>query len=284
MVFQTHKNLSTHIESLKNENLKIGFVPTMGALHAGHISLMKEAAKSNDILVVSIFVNPTQFENANDLNKYPRTVENDTRLIYEHFGETQVVIYTPNVKDIYGDNAVAKSYRYDGLEHVMEGANRPGHFDGVGTILEFLFLKTQPDYAYFGEKDFQQLQIVKKLVEKLQLPIKIIGCPIKRESHGLAMSSRNERLSPNARKEAAFIIESLGKAKAYFNNHSINQTISMVQNLYHENQNLELEYFTIASEETLVPVKRKYRKHTYRAFIVAHIEGVRLIDNMRLSQ
>lgn len=283
MVFQTHIKLTAQIESLKNKNLKIGFVPTMGALHAGHISLMQEAMKSNDILVVSIFVNPTQFDNASDLSKYPRTLKNDTNLIYNHFGESNVLIYTPNVEDIYGDRAVAKSHQYDGLELVMEGANRPGHFDGVGTILEFLFQKVQPDYAYFGEKDFQQLQIVKKLVEKLHLPVKIIGCPIKREAHGLAMSSRNERLSPQAREEAVFIIQSLEKAKAYFKNHSINDTVAMVQKLYAKNKNLELEYFTIASEETLIPVKRKYNKHTYRAFIVAHLEGVRLIDNMRLS-
>ncbi|MEP3090484.1 MAG: pantoate--beta-alanine ligase [Nonlabens ulvanivorans] len=283
MVLQTHKELSSQIESLKNESLRIGFVPTMGALHAGHISLMQEAMKSNDVLVVSIFVNPTQFDNASDLSKYPRTVDNDIDLIYKHFDKSKVIIYTPHVEDIYGNSTVAKSYKYDGLEQVMEGANRPGHFDGVGTILEFLFQKVQPDHAYFGEKDFQQLQIVKKLVEKLHLPIQIIGCPIKREMNGLAMSSRNERLSPKARKEAIFIIQSLEKAKEHFKNHSINDTVEIVQKLYTENKNLELEYFTIASEETLVPVKRKYHKHTYRAFIVAHLEGVRLIDNMRLS-
>lgn len=283
MVFKTHKTLTSKIKEFKTANLSIGFVPTMGALHPGHLSLMEKALKSNDVLAVSIFVNPTQFDNASDLKKYPRTVDQDVSLIYEAFGKDKTVIYAPTVEDIYGDHPVSKRYRYDGLEHVMEGANRPGHFDGVGTILEFLFDKVQPDCAYFGEKDFQQLQIVKKLVEKLNLPIQIIGCAIKREPHDLAMSSRNERLSDPARQKAAFIHESLQIAKTHFKSNSIKSTIEMVQKLFEQQQDLELEYFTIASEETLVPVKRKYKKHTYRAFIVAHIEGVRLIDNMRLS-
>ncbi|MGJ8683870.1 MAG: pantoate--beta-alanine ligase [Nonlabens sp.] len=283
MVFKTHKTLSTQIEKLKKESLKIGFVPTMGALHLGHISLMEQAKKDNDVLVVSIFVNPTQFDNAGDLKKYPRTVDKDIELIYKQFGKTQVVIYTPSIEDVYGKQAVSKRYFYDGLEHVMEGANRPGHFDGVGTILEFLFDKVRPDHAYFGEKDFQQLQIVKKLVEKLNLPIKIVGCSIKREPHGLAMSSRNERLSKQARKDAAFIYNTLQKAKIHFQSHSIPSTTEMVQKLFQQQPDMKLEYFTIASEETLVPVKRKFKKHTYRGFIVAHLEGVRLIDNMRLS-
>lgn len=283
MIYQTHKSLTKHIEKLKKKSLKIGFVPTMGALHEGHLSLMQHAIASNDLLVVSIFVNPTQFDNASDLDKYPRTVDKDVAFIYKRFGENNCIIYAPTVQDIYGTNPVSKSYTYDGLEHVMEGANRPGHFNGVGTILEFLFKKVQPDHAYFGEKDFQQLQIVKKLVEKLKLPIQIIGCAIKREPHGLAMSSRNERLSEQARKDAAFIHECLLKAIPFFKSHSINATLKMVQKLFKEHHSLELEYVNIASEETLVPVQRKFKKHTYRAFIVAHIEGVRLIDNMRLS-
>ncbi len=283
MVFQTHKTLTTQIEKLKDKSLKIGFVPTMGALHQGHLSLMEQAIQSNDILAVSIFVNPTQFDNSSDLKRYPRIAEQDIELIYNHFDKNKVVIYTPSVEDIYGNNPVSKRYYYDGLEHVMEGANRPGHFDGVGTILEFLFEKIHPDYAYFGEKDFQQLQIVKKLVEKLKSSIQIIGCAIKRENHGLAMSSRNERLSPQARKEAAFIFETLQSTLVYFKTHSINATCKMVEKLFQAQYNFKLEYFTIASEETLSPVKRKFKKHTYRAFIVAHIEGVRLIDNLRLS-
>ncbi len=283
MVFKTHKTLTSKVKEFKTKGLSTGFVPTMGALHKGHLSLMEQALESNDILAVSIFVNPTQFDNTGDLEKYPRTVEQDVSLIYEAFGKEKVIIYTPTVKDIYGHSPVSKKYNYDGLEHVMEGANRPGHFDGVGTILEFLFHKVQPDAAYFGEKDFQQLQIVKKLVEKLELPIAIIGCAIKREPHGLAMSSRNERLSSDSREYAAFIHKSLVKARAHFKNHSIPDTIAMVESLYHNQSRLKLEYFTITSEETLVPVKRKYHKHTYRAFIVAHIEDVRLIDNLRLS-
>jgi pantoate--beta-alanine ligase len=164
----------------------------------------------------------------------------------------------------------------------MEGANRPGHFDGVGTILEFLFKVIDPDQAFFGEKDFQQLQIVKKLVEKQKWNIKITGCPIEREPHGLAMSSRNERLSPEAREKAQFIHASLQLAKKYFQQHSIKKTQKLVEELFEEEPDFELEYFTIASEETLKPVTRKYKNHHYRGFIVAHIEGVRLIDNTAL--
>lgn len=283
MVFKTHKNLTPHIEKLKSQSYTIGFVPTMGALHQGHLSLMDQALKNNDFLVVSIFVNPTQFDNPEDLKKYPRNVNQDIQLIYTELDEKKIIVYTPSVEDIYGSNPISKKYYYDGLEHVMEGANRPGHFDGVGTILEFLFKKIQPDHGYFGEKDFQQLQIVEKLVEKLKLPIQIVGCEIKREPHGLAMSSRNERLSSQARKEAAFIYQTLQEAKTYFQSHSINATIEIVEQLFQEHEYFQLEYFTIASEETLVPVSRKYKKHTYRAFIVAHLEGVRLIDNLRLS-
>ncbi len=281
MVFKTHKSLTQHL--LKYKNQQVGFVPTMGALHSGHLSLMERAMKDCDFLVVSIFVNPTQFDNASDLDKYPRTVDDDVALIYKSFGTKNCAIYTPSVDDVYKNQTVAKNYSYDGLEHVMEGANRPGHFNGVGTILEFLFTVVQPQRAYFGEKDFQQLQIVKKLVEKLKLNIKIIGCAIKREPHGLAMSSRNERLSKEARACASFIYNSLQKAKIHFKNNSINNTIKMVETLYDQQSLLKLEYFTITSEETLIPVQRKYHKHTYRAFIVAHIDGVRLIDNMRLS-
>lgn len=281
-IFNTQVELNKHLNKLRAQNISIGFVPTMGALHLGHLSLMQLAFKNSDRLVVSIFVNPTQFNNTSDLEKYPRDISSDTRLIKQHFQDKNIIIYAPTVNDVYGANVKSTRYYYDGLEKTMEGANRPGHFDGVGTVLQFLFEIVKPQVAVFGEKDFQQLQIVRKLVEKLHLPIYIIGAPILREKNMLAMSSRNERLTTKARKEAAFIYDALQRAKAHFSTNSINSTVKMVQNLFSEHNNFELEYFTIASEETLVPVKRKYKKHTYRAFIVAHLEDVRLIDNMRL--
>lgn len=283
MIFKSHKLLVEHLKKKVKSSETISFVPTMGALHNGHISLMKEAISQCDHLVVSIFVNPTQFDNKKDLEKYPRTVNNDVALIKKHINTHKLTVYAPEVKDVYGKQTVAKTYHYDGLENVMEGKNRPGHFDGVGTILEFLFAVVQPDKAFFGEKDFQQLQIVNKLVEKLQLNIEVIGCPIEREPHGLAMSSRNERLSPKAREKAQFIYATLQLAKKYFKHHSIKNTQKLVEELFKKEPDFELEYFTIASEETLNPVTRKYKKHHYRAFIVAHLEGVRLIDNLKLS-
>jgi pantoate--beta-alanine ligase len=282
MIFKSHKLLVEHLKKKVKSSETIGFVPTMGALHNGHISLMKEAISQCDQLVVSIFVNPTQFDNKKDLEKYPRTINNDVALIKKHINADNLTVYAPGVEDVYGKKTVAKTYHYDGLENVMEGANRPGHFDGVGTILEFLFKIIDPDQAFFGEKDFQQLQIVKKLVEKQKWNIKIKGCPVERESHGLAMSSRNERLSPEAREKAQLIYTSLQLAKKYFREHSIKETQKLVEQLFEKEPNFELEYFTIASEETLKPVTRKYKNHHYRGFIVAHIEGVRLIDNTAL--
>lgn len=282
MIFKSHKLLVQHLKKKVKSSETIGFVPTMGALHNGHISLMKEAISQCDHLVVSIFVNPTQFDNKKDLEKYPRTVDNDVALIKEHINAYHITVYAPEVEDVYGKQTLAKTYHYDGLENIMEGANRPGHFDGVGTILEFLFKVIEPDQAFFGEKDFQQLQIVKKLVEKQKWNIKITGCPIEREPHGLAMSSRNERLSPEAREKAQFIYTSLQKAKKYFQQHSIQKTQKLVEELFEKEPDFKLEYFTIASEETLKPVIRKYKNHLYRGFIVAHIEGVRLIDNIAL--
>lgn len=282
-ILHTKDDLSKHLKSLKNKGETIGFVPTMGALHAGHLSLMEEAMSLTTTLVVSIFVNPTQFNNQNDLEKYPRDVSKDASIIQERLGSKNICIYAPTVEDVYDDEVSAKKYTYDGLENVMEGANRPGHFDGVGTILEFLFKLIKPDVSIFGEKDFQQLQIVKKLVKKLKLPIKIKGAAIHREPNMLAMSSRNERLSKAARMQAGFIYKSLELAKSHFKVHSVLQTEKYIEKLYAAQKDITLEYFTIADEKTLKTVTRKSKDRTCRAFIVAHIEGVRLIDNIKLD-
>lgn len=284
MIFESHLLLTDFIKSHLKGSKTIGFVPTMGALHQGHISLMKEAISQCEHLVVSIFVNPTQFDNKKDLNKYPKTLDQDIQLIKKHIHSSKLTIYAPSVKDVYGKNPISKTYHYDGLENVMEGANRPGHFDGVGTILEFLFKVVQPDKAFFGEKDFQQLQIVKKLVQKLHLDLEIIGCPIKREANGLAMSSRNERLSKASREKASHIYKTLLKAQKYFKNNSITKTQELVKSIFSKETDFHLEYFTIASAETLQPVSRKYKNHNYMGFIVVHLEGVRLIDNIPLPQ
>jgi pantoate--beta-alanine ligase len=283
MIFESHKLLTKHLKSPLISTLSIGLVPTMGALHDGHISLMKEAVSQCDHIVVSIFVNPTQFDNKKDLEKYPKTVSSDIALIKKHIDPNKLTIYAPGIEDVYGNNTASKDYHYDGLEMVMEGANRPGHFDGVGTILEFLFTIVEPDKAFFGEKDFQQLQIVKKLTEKLQLEIEIVGCPIMREAQGLAMSSRNERLSDEGRRKAAFIYQALQKAQELFKNNSAKKTRQFIEELFAKETDFKLEYFAIASEKTLQDVTRRQMNHHYRGFIVAHLEGVRLIDNISLT-
>jgi len=280
-IFETKKALSKHINSLKNKRLDIGLVPTMGALHQGHLSLIRRALEENDFVVVSIFVNPTQFDNAEDLDKYPRTLERDINLLTV-FGE-KVIVYAPTADDIYDKNIQSEHYDFDGLENEMEGANRPGHFNGVGTIVGKLFEIVMPNRAYFGEKDFQQLQIIRKMVEKKNWNINIIGCPIFREKSGLAMSSRNERLSEKAKEEAVFIYETLLQAQEIFNQKSIREIKTFVEKQFDNHPNLQLEYFEIADEDTLQPAQTKQSEKKYRGFVVAHIENVRLIDNISLN-
>ena len=208
-VFHAQTQLKEHLESIISSKKTIGFVPTMGAIHQGHLSLLQQALNQNDVVVVSIFVNPTQFNNQQDLDKYPRTLERDVALI--KMLSDNIIVYAPTVDDIYNGTTIAQKFEYDGLESEMEGANRPGHFDGVGTIVKMLFEIIKPTNAYFGEKDYQQLAIIEKLVQKLHLPVKIHGVPIFREKSGLAMSSRNMRLSPPQHEASKVIYETLKK-------------------------------------------------------------------------
>lgn len=278
LVFTQKKVLSLHLSTIIEANKTIGFVPTMGALHQGHLSLMEQALKENDIVVVSIFVNPTQFNNTEDLEKYPRTLDADVAKM-KTLSET-LLVYAPDVDDIYEEKLASESFDYDGLELKMEGKHRLGHFDGVGTIVKRLFEIITPNKAYFGEKDFQQLQIVKKLVEKFQLSVQIIGCPIFREPSGLAMSSRNERLSPESRKKAAFIYETLLDAKKNFILKSAHETTEIVEKTFKKHPDFKLEYFEIADEKTLSICQKKDNSKKYRGFIAVFIENIRLIDNI----
>lgn len=273
--------LKKQIAAFKKDNLSIGFVPTMGALHAGHLSLIKQALATCDKVVVSIFVNPTQFDNPDDLEKYPRTLEQDVERISQLSGE--VIIFSPPASEMYGNTVSSEKFSFDGLEHQMEGKFRTGHFDGVGTIVKKLFEMVEPDKAFFGEKDFQQLQIVKKMVQKEQLNVEVIGCPIDREINGLARSSRNERLSPEARQNAAFIYQVLQKVKQEFGTKSASEINSWVSEEFKKNNALELEYFEIADEETLMTMQEKEDNQKYRAFIAAYSGDIRLIDNIALN-
>ncbi|QAA81888.1 pantoate--beta-alanine ligase [Aequorivita sp. H23M31] len=265
----------------KNKINKIGFVPTMGALHPGHLSLVEKALKENDIVVISIFVNPTQFNNITDLEKYPRNTEKDLSLL--NGVNDDLVVYLPQISDIYGDHAVSIHYDFEGLENEMEGKHRKGHFDGVGTVLTKFFEIINPDRAYFGEKDFQQLQIVRKLVQIESIPVEIIGCSIMREENGLAMSSRNERLSPKQKEGATIIFKTLSEVREKFDTHSIEELEKLVVERFLRDPNIELEYFEIVNEKNLKPLKQKKNDINYRAFIAAFLGDVRLIDNMSLN-
>jgi pantoate--beta-alanine ligase len=281
-VFNSKENISEAIAALKANKIKIGLVPTMGALHLGHLSLIKKGLEENGVVVVSIFVNPTQFDNHEDLEKYPRTLERDVNLL-KSVSKNKILVYAPSVNDIYGTNVSSSKFGFDGLEHEMEGKFRDGHFDGVGTIVKRFFEIVQPHNAYFGEKDFQQLQIIKKLVEKHKLSVNVIGCEIYRETSGLAMSSRNERLTLNHKKAAPFIYKTLQAAKAEFGTKSANKVTDWVTKEFAKNTLLELEYFIIADVETLKQIKRKSNKKQYRAFIAAYAGDIRLIDNIALN-
>ncbi|WP_374441389.1 pantoate--beta-alanine ligase [Epilithonimonas sp.] len=279
-VFYNRTSFLQYIDSQKEQHKTIGFAPTMGALHAGHISLYEEAKKHNDIVISSIFVNPTQFNNPEDLEKYPRTVDDDI----EKLENSKLVdaVYIPQVQDIYPDGMERKHYEFGGIENEMEGAARPGHFDGVGTVVEELFRQVKPDNAYFGEKDFQQLKIIEKLVEILNLDIQIHGVKIHRENNGLAMSSRNMRLSAAEKEASSVIYQTLKKVDDWFRVVSIPEIKNRVQEIF-DRDDMALEYFLIADEETLKEADFFSEDKNYRAFIVVNVEQVRLIDNMHLK-
>lgn len=280
LIFSKKDGLNAHLAPYREAGTSIGFVPTMGALHSGHLSLMAQSLAQNGLTVVSIFVNPTQFNNPEDLEKYPRTLDADAAKVAAL--DASIIIFAPEVDEMYEGNTVSRHYDFDGLEHQMEGAHRPGHFDGVGTIVKKLFEIVQPTNAYFGEKDFQQLQIVKKLVEKEHLGINIVGCPISREPNGLAMSSRNERLTTEERTEAAAIYKILQEARERFANESIADVKHYVENAFEAHPEFKPEYFEVADEATLLPATLKENRK-YRAFVAVFLGNVRLIDNISLN-
>lgn len=281
-ILNNRESLKSYINAQKEQGKSIGFAPTMGALHSGHLSLYEHARKDNDIVISSIFVNPTQFNNPEDLEKYPRTIDKDINLLKEH-GFVDAV-YIPTINDIYPNGAQSKQYDFGGLESEMEGKFRPGHFDGVGTVVEELLRQVQPNRAYFGEKDFQQLAIIKKLIEITGLPVEIYGIPIVREENGLALSSRNQRLSPERREEAKLIYETLTKAnedfKAGKNPSEIRRAVAQT---FDNIKDYTLEYISIADKETLREAHEFLPSKSYRAFIVVVVDGVRLIDNLHLK-
>ncbi|MBC6997714.1 pantoate--beta-alanine ligase [Cytophaga sp. FL35] len=280
LIFRTQKELQNHLNSNPKKN-SLGLVPTMGALHNGHLELVRTAVLQNKTVVVSIFVNPTQFDKKEDLEKYPKTFEADKRLL--ETVSNDLIIFAPSETEIYGNAIESKTYDFDGLDKVMEGAFRDDHFNGVGTIVETLLKLVQPTRAYFGEKDYQQLQIIKKLVSSQQIPVEIVPCPIVREQHGLAMSSRNERLSKETRLKAGYIYQILQAAKIKFGTKSASYVKDWVAKEFENYRELELEYFEMTEAENLLPVIEKSIDKKYRAFIAVYADGVRLIDNIALN-
>jgi pantoate--beta-alanine ligase len=278
-IFNTKQELKSYLSAQKERTKTIGLIPTMGALHQGHLSLIKKAKRKNDVVVVSIFVNPTQFDKKEDLTNYPKTIENDTKLLESVSCD---VLFFPSVEEIYEDHVSSEKFDFDGLEHLMEGKFRQGHFDGVGTIVKTLFEIVTPHKAYFGQKDFQQLQIIKKMVKKHHLNVKIKGCAIFREEDGLAMSSRNTRLSKEHRVAAPFVYKILKKVRKKFATENTDKVTEWVENQFKKHPLLNLEYFTIAAEKSLETIKNKESNKKNRAFIAVFASEIRLIDNIRL--
>ncbi|AWA29467.1 pantoate--beta-alanine ligase [Flavobacterium magnum] len=280
-IFERQSDLKSYLKSVADQTTAIGFVPTMGALHQGHLSLIAQSLKDNDLTVMSIFVNPTQFNNADDLKKYPRTLQADIEKIRSV--SDKVIVYAPAVEDIYEGKTTSETFDFDGIDKQMEGRHRPGHFDGVGTVVRRLFDIVQPSNAYFGEKDFQQLQVIRKLVSKYNIPVNIIGMPIFREENGLAMSSRNERLLPQQKQQASVIYKTLQQARKMFDTKSAREVTRFVEKTLSGMADFRLEYFEIADESTLLPVIRKSKNKKYRGFIAVFVKDIRLIDTISFN-
>jgi pantoate--beta-alanine ligase len=272
-------------ESLKkvlNEGVgSIGMVPTMGALHEGHLSLIRRAAQENKRVLISIFVNPTQFEDASDLINYPKTLAEDLKAISSI--DSKMHVYAPNANDIYGHNVPTETFDLSGLDQVMEGSKRKSHFQGVATIVKFFLETFNPTKAYFGQKDFQQLLIISNLAEKLNLNTEIIGCPIVREVDGLAMSSRNKNLTPAERKIAPLIFKALWEIKEMSKNKKYPVLKSFINTFFLEYPELELDYFVIANSKTLLEINDQDKAREGRAFIAVRLGKIRLIDNLDLA-
>lgn len=257
----------------------VGFVPTMGALHAGHLSLVEYAMQENASVVVSIFVNPTQFNDPKDLRRYPRDLEKDLKLLDPTGCQ---LVFAPQPNEIYPEQDTRK-FDFGELETVMEGKHRPGHFNGVAQVVSKLFEIVKPDSAYFGRKDFQQLAVIKKLVKQLKLPVEIIPCPIIREESGLAMSSRNQLLSPEERKNAALIYKTLKEAQKLSGKKSVQALTEWVTETINKNPLLDVEYFEVVDEENLQPVKSWDETGKKAGCIAAYCGKIRLIDNIILN-
>lgn len=275
-VVKTISELKSLISGYKQENKTVGLVPTMGALHAGHKSLVDRARKENDIVVVSVFVNPTQFNNKQDLATYPRTEERDCALL-EAAGCD--VVFMPAVEEVYPepDN---RQFDLGAVAEVMEGAHRPGHFNGVAQIVSKLFGFVEPDRAYFGEKDFQQIAVIRKMVQLEGFKLQIVACPIKREDDGLALSSRNVRLTAEQRQLAPNIYRVLKESCNFAKSHTVAETEKFVVDSLNALPQMEVEYYSIVDALTMQPVSDWTDADSITGCITVYCGEVRLIDNI----
>lgn len=293
IIFNRIQELENHLNIVRNRQKAVGFVPTMGALHRGHLALVERSKSETDITVCSIFVNPTQFNDLRDLEKYPRTLESDAELLKTVHCD---VLFTPDVTEMYSEEELenkrqgiddrgwteGKNVDFGQLDKVMEGEQRPGHFNGVAQVVSKLFRIVQPDKAYFGQKDFQQLAIIRSMTRQLGFDIDIVGCPIVRENDGLAMSSRNVRLTPEQRSVAPLIPQTLFKVKEMSEAYSLYELKGFAKAQIGSEPLMKLEYFEIADADTLQPVQYLDEAEHIVACIALKLGDVRLIDNILL--
>ena len=279
-VFTTTNSIKQTLSKEMFYNKTIGFVPTMGALHEGHLALVKSAKKDCDIVVCSIFINPTQFNNVIDLENYPVTIKKDIKLLEENFCD---VLFLPKTTEMYPIGLVTKQYDLNGIDKLLEGRKRPGHFDGVCTIVHKLFSIIQPNMAYFGEKDFQQVAIIKQLVNHLSLDIQIKTINTVREKNGLAKSSRNTLLNEEQRKKASYIYESLKKIKKLFGKLDCSTIKEVIMDDIKKVKGMDLDYIEIIDAHSFKPINNKNNKENAVALIAVFLGNVRLIDNLSLN-
>ncbi|MCB9261004.1 MAG: pantoate--beta-alanine ligase [Flavobacteriales bacterium] len=280
-ILKTARLLQSRLQTLRNNGLKIGFVPTMGALHAGHISLMERCKSENDITVCSIFVNPKQFNDKSDLDKYPQPIEDDIKMLTAAGVD---YLFHPSSDDLYNEDYTDEEIDLDGLDTMFEGALRPGHFQGVAKVVKRFFEIVQPHNAYFGQKDFQQTVVLKTLIKNYDFNINMVVCPIMREPNGLAMSSRNQRLSPDERERASFIYKSLLKLKERTRFKPLAESLESSIKYLTSLKDAELEYLICVDGNTMQEVKSLAEAEYVVALTVVKYGGVRLLDNIILKQ
>ena len=269
------------VKCLSNKPRPLGMVPTMGALHPGHFSLIEKAMEENQTVLISIFINPTQFNDQNDFENYPFQIDSDLEKLKKY--GNKIFVYVPKAFDIYGDRVQSKSFDLNGLDVMMEGEKRAGHFQGVATVVSYFLEIFRPNHAYFGEKDFQQLRIIEHITQSMGLKTKIIGCPIVRESEGLAMSSRNSLLTSEERKLAVKLFEGLQFAKSHAKKVPYRALKEMVADWFDNYDDLALDYFQITDPKNLKEISFDVPITKGRGFIAAHLGKIRLIDNLDMS-